>query len=71
MTKVQIEFRLARPLTDALLERISHAHTYYGFVRLRPAPSGDRITVEYDASRLTPDQVEAALHGNGIPVTRG
>jgi hypothetical protein len=30
----------------------------------------DRLTIEYDASRLTPDQVIRALHQSGIPARR-
>jgi hypothetical protein len=70
MTKVQLEFGLTRPLNELLLDRISHAHSYYGLHRLTVAPSADRLVVEYDASRLTPDQVQAALHRSGIPATR-
>jgi len=68
MTKVQIHFRLQRPLDDILLSRISDAHSLYGIFRVKPAPSLDALTVEYDASRLGPAEVESALAGAGIPV---
>jgi hypothetical protein len=68
MTKVQIRFGLARPLDDELLERISAAHSIYGLALLRPAPSLDGLIVDYDASRLTVADVEAALHRAGIPI---
>lgn len=68
MTKVLLRFRLLRPLDDTLMERIAAAHSIYGFHAVRLAPSLDAITVEYDASRLTPQGVEAALHRAGIPV---
>jgi hypothetical protein len=68
MTKVILEFDLTRRLEDAaLLERIAAAHGIYGIFRVKLAPSMDRITVEYDASRLTPNQVESALRRSGIP----
>lgn len=69
MTKVQIRFRLQRPLDDAMLARISDAHALYGMQRVQVAPSMDSIIVEYDATRLRPPEVEAALTGAGIPVT--
>jgi hypothetical protein len=67
MTKILLEFELTGPLDGDLLERISAAHGIYGLLRLKLAPQLDRVTVEYDASRLTPSQVEAALHRAGIP----
>ena len=70
MTKVQIRFKLQRPLDNVLLARISDAHAFYGIYRVTVAPSMDSLTVEYDASRLKPAEVESALTGGGIPVER-
>jgi hypothetical protein len=67
MTKVQVHFALQRPLDDALMARISDAHALYGIQHIKLASSLDGITVEYDASRLRPAEVEAALTGFGIP----
>jgi hypothetical protein len=68
MTKVQIRFRLQRPLDGVLLPRITDAHALYGIERVTVAPSLDSITVEYDATRLRPAEVESALAGAGIPI---
>jgi hypothetical protein len=68
MTKVQIRFRVAKPLDDVLLARISDAHALYGIQKVMVAPSLDALTVEYDATRLGPAEVESALAGAGIPV---
>jgi hypothetical protein len=68
MTKVQIRFRLSRPLDEPLLERVASAHAVYGFSRI--VPYGDELLVDYDASRLTAPDVEAALLRAGLPVTR-
>lgn len=68
MTKIQIQFRLRRPLDEPLLQRISDVHSIYGIQHVQVAPSLDRLMVEYDASRLRPSEVEAALAGAGIPV---
>jgi hypothetical protein len=70
MTKVQVRFRLLKPLDETLLARISDAHALYGMQRIQVAPSLDALTVEYDATRLRPAEVEAALAGAGIPVER-
>lgn len=67
MTKVQIEYELTAPLDETHLKRIADAHGVYGLHRLTVAPTMDRLLVEYDASRLTPDQVARALHRSGIP----
>ena len=69
MTKIVAHFRLTRPLDDTLLERISDAHSLYGIQHVKVEPSGDALTVEYDATRLRPAEVEAALAGAGLPVS--
>jgi hypothetical protein len=68
MTKVQIRFRLQRPLDEILLERLSATRAFYGILRITVAPSLDGLSVEYDASRLGPEEVKSALEGAGIPV---
>ena len=68
MTKVEIRFRVRKPLDEALLERISDAHSLYGIQRLEANRSLDGLTVVYDATRLRPAEVEAALARAGIPV---
>jgi len=68
MTKVQIRFRLTGALDETLLERIADAHAIYGIHRVSVNPSLDGLTVEYDATRLSPADVEAALAGAGIPI---
>jgi allophanate hydrolase subunit 1 len=68
MTRVQIHFRLRHPLSDKLLLSIAKAHTLYGIQRVRLSPAMDSLMVEYDATRLRPAEVEAALSGAGIDV---
>lgn len=68
MTRVQIRFRLQKPLDDAMMARISDAYSLYGIQRVQVAPSHDGLMVEYDATRLRPAEVESALAGAGIPV---
>ena len=68
MTKIQIHFRLQRPLDEVLLEHISDAHSMYGIQKIQVDPSLDGLTVEYDATRLRPAEVEQALASAGIPV---
>jgi hypothetical protein len=68
MTKMQISFRLQRPLDETLLRRVSDAHALYGIYRVKVAPALDALTVEYDATRLRPAEVGYALASAGIPV---
>ena len=70
MTKVQIRFKLQKPLTDVLLARIADAHAFYGIYMIQVSPAMDGLTVEYDATRLKPAEVESAIAGAGIAVTR-
>ena len=66
MTKVQLRFRLRQPLDAAALQAIAAVHARYGIQRIKVADSLDTLMVEYDATRLRPAEVEAALSGAGI-----
>jgi len=68
MTKVQIRFRLEKPLDEIQLSRISDAYAIYGIQKIQVAPSMDKLMVEYDATCLRPAEVESALENAGIPV---
>jgi hypothetical protein len=70
MTKVQVRFRLQKPLDEAMAARLSAAHAFYGFHRIQLSPTLDRLLVEYDATRLRPAEVESALATAGISVER-
>jgi len=68
MTKVTLHYDLLRPLADSDLESIAEVHSTYGIVRVKVAPSLDKITVDYDASRLMKTDVEAELARHGLPI---
>ena len=68
MTKVQMRFRFQKPLDETLLSRISDTYSIYGIQKIQLNPSLDGLTVEYDATRLRPAEVEAALTNAGLPV---
>ncbi len=70
MTKVQIQFQLQRPLDEHAMKRIADACSIYGIQKIRLAPSLDSLTVEYDATRLGPAEVHAALANAGIPAVQ-
>ncbi|HUK18406.1 MAG TPA: hypothetical protein VLW65_18410 [Bryobacteraceae bacterium] len=68
MTKVQMHFRLEKPLDDVLLQRLSDTTALYGIQKVKLAPDMSSLMVEYDATRLRPKEVESALAGAGIAV---
>lgn len=70
MTKVEIEYLLESPVSDQTLMAIAGAPATYGLRKVALAPSMDRLTVTFDASRLTVLDVERVLHSCGIAVTR-
>jgi len=70
VTKVQLHFSLLRPLTDQDAKGISKAHSYYGLMRVQVAPTLDALDIDYDATRLSEKDVEAALVRYGVPIAR-
>jgi hypothetical protein len=68
MTRVQMHFRLMKPLDDTTMKRLSDESTLYGIQQVKLDASQDGLMVEYDASRLRPAEVEAALTRAGIGV---
>jgi allophanate hydrolase subunit 1 len=70
MTKVQLEYDLVRPLTDADASGVADVHSWYGIQRVQLMPSMDKLFVEYDASRLSEKDVEAVLQRFRLPIKR-
>jgi hypothetical protein len=68
MTKVTLHYDLSRPLSDSDLENLARVHSVYGIARVQVAPALDKITVDYDASRLMKHDVEAVLARHDIPI---
>jgi hypothetical protein len=68
VTKILVHFGLERPLDEAMLNAIREAQTTYGIERISLAKSMDKLTVEYDATRFRPADVESALRKCGLPV---
>jgi hypothetical protein len=69
MTKVQHVYKLTRPLQDHDLEGIRKAHSVYGMLRVQ-ATAANELIVEWDASRLGQDEVEAVLATHGLPAVK-
>jgi hypothetical protein len=68
MTKVTLHYDLTRPLTESDFDNIANVHATYGMARVQVGPTADKITVDYDASRLMKQDVEAVLLRHGLPV---
>jgi hypothetical protein len=68
MTKVTLHYDLTRPLSDEDLQNIANVHGTYGIARVQVAPALDKLTVDYDASRLMKREVEAELRRHGLPI---
>jgi allophanate hydrolase subunit 1 len=64
MTKVQMNFRLREPLNDASMAKLSDTSALYGIQKLKLG--NGTLMVEYDATRLRPAEVEAALAQAGV-----
>ncbi len=67
MTRVEINFELERPLDDEAARAVDAARGIYGMGRI-VLDDPMHLRVEYDASRLTEADVEAALRRAGIAV---
>ena len=70
MTKVQIEYELFRPLSGADAAGVAAVRACYGIMRVKLAPGLERLTVDYDASRLTRGDVDAVLLRHGVAIRR-
>ena len=70
MTNILLQFDLMRKATDEDAEAIAKVHSVYGFQMVKLAPTLDRITVQYDATRLTEKDVEGWLIRLGLPIKR-
>ena len=65
---MQLHFDLARVVDDNMMDQIGRVHGVYGILRVSLASSLDKLTVEYDATRLSVHEVETVLRKCGIPI---
>ena len=68
MTKVQLEYDLLRKIDDDDAQAIGNVHSYYGIQKVRISAALDHITVDYDAARLSPADVDNVLVRCGVPI---
>jgi len=70
MTLLEITYELQSPLSLEQLSRLGDFANTYGLRRFRVDEQQNRLTFEYDASRLRETQVAHVLGQAGIAVTR-
>jgi hypothetical protein len=70
MTKIQIPFTLSAPLDEQAMTRIANVYSTYGILGIKAAPGDEKLTVEYDATRLSPRDVERCLASAGVPLAQ-
>lgn len=70
MTTVEISFRYAVPPGDDELRALSTLREVYGIRALRFDEKSSSVTVEFDATRLTADNVESLLRRAGMDIAQ-
>jgi copper chaperone CopZ len=70
MTKIQLPFSLSAPLDENQISRIADLYGTYGILRVQVDPDGQSLKVEFDATRFSPKDVEAALSQAGFPLAQ-
>jgi hypothetical protein len=70
MTYMELTYELQAPLRAEQLRTLGAFANTYGLLRLQVEEPGNRLHVEYDASRLTENQVVQVLRQAKIPVLR-
>jgi hypothetical protein len=68
MTKVQLPFALAAPLDEQAMSRLADVCSTYGILRIQAEAGSEKLTVEYDATRFSPRDVEKVLARAGLPL---
>jgi hypothetical protein len=70
MTLVEVTYDLQSPLRPEQLRALASFANTYGLRRFHVDEQRNRISLEYDASRLTETEVAHVLHCARIPVER-
>ena len=70
MTLLEITYELHSPPTPEQLQRLGEFANTYGLRRFRVDEKQNRLTLEYDASRLRETKVAHVLGKAGIPIVQ-
>ena len=69
MTLAEVTYDLQTPLRPEQLRALAQFSNTYGMRRFRINEQGTRISFEYDASRLTENQVAHVLRRAKVPIS--
>ena len=70
MTLVEVTYELQAPLGTEQLRKLGEFANTYGLRRFRVDEARNRLSFEYDASRLKETEVAQVLRRAAIPVAR-
>ena len=70
MTLLEITYQLQSPLSHQQLSKLGEFANTYGLRRFSVDESNNRITIEYDASRLRETQIAHVLGLAGISIVQ-
>ncbi len=70
MTLVEVRYRFTAPFQSEFSAAIDSAHGEYGMRSVKLDPRLEGLTVLYDASRLSLEDVDHTLHRLDLPVAR-
>ncbi len=57
-------------LDEQAMTRIANVYSTYGILGIKAAPGDEKLTVEYDATRFSPRDVERCLASAGLPLAQ-
>ena len=69
MTLVEVTYDLQTPLLPEQLRALAQFSNTYGMRRFRINEQGTRLSLEYDASRLTENEVAHVLRRAKVPIS--
>jgi hypothetical protein len=70
MTLVEARYRFTAPFQEEFTSAIQSAHSEYGVRGVKLDPKLEGLTVLYDASRLTPEDLDHTMRRLALPVER-
>lgn len=70
MTSIDISFEYGRPLTESEMRALDTAREIYGIRLIEFDKNKQKITVGYDATRLTSDGVAGILRRAGVDIKK-
>lgn len=70
MTLVEARYRFTTPFQESFTAAIQAAHAQYGLRSVKLEQNLEGLSVLFDASRLTVEDLDHSLHSLSLPVVR-